>query len=209
MVTGYTMKLDEGGKSAKDWILEDLARAFGICVMLRDDNSYMSKEEILSKLKDDSSTYHKRGIIEAKTNLVKYATMSENDWQKILDEENLKIVASNMESMRKANELKKLHDKTILDLEKVIEKTSDAITMKVCGFGIQQLNLVEDECKPYISKEQTDLDGFKAGKIEVANRDIEYHTKEEKEQSEREEGRVDSYLKLISEVESILGDGGE
>lgn len=205
MPTGYTDVLDSNNKSTKDWILEDLARAFGICIMMRDDIGDFTKEEILEKIKDDS-TYHETNLEKSKKQLEEYKNFSHDDWMNLMKKENEAIVKSNEKSIKKANKIKKIHDKTKADLILVMNGSDDDITKNICKYGLEQLERVEKyDCEPYISELHNYLIDFINDKIDSTKRSIKYHTDEMIKQEERNKERVEGYLNLISNVERILG----
>jgi hypothetical protein len=66
MPTGYTAQLEEMKYNTEKWLIQSISRAFGMCVMLRDDRQDLSEEEIIKKIKDDSdSVYHTKELANA------------------------------------------------------------------------------------------------------------------------------------------------
>ena len=189
MPTGYTSTLDNTEKDTADWIVEDLSRAFGMCVMLREDNMGLTADQILAKIKSDSN-YHVKALADAKAELLMFEGLSETEWKNIMDIENKDIANSNRESVLEASERAELHERAKRDLKLIIIKTRDDITQNVCKFGLEQLKLVNGECEPYLSELHKDIDVFKTTKLENATISICYHEKELKETEERNNGRV-------------------
>jgi len=205
MPTGYTYKLDEG-TSARDWIIESLARAFGMCVMLRDEDSGLTQEEIIEKLKE-SSDYHVKNLKKAKDLLEKYKRYSSEDWRKLLEKHNEKIIRENKRRVDEASILRYKHECARKDIQKVLAVTKDTVTKNVLRFGIDQLERVRTEEEAWLEDLYTGgVEEFKEEKLETVKHDIDYHTKEKAEQERRNRERVICYKKLIEEVDNVLGD---
>ena len=69
MPTGYTSALDEKDLSTAQWLTEHLARAYGVCMVLRDGPYGLSADEIEKHLEDEierGTKYHRERLTEAK-----------------------------------------------------------------------------------------------------------------------------------------------
>ena len=76
MPTGYTDNLDKNGFDTKKWVAESLARAFGVCVVLRDEGD-MSEEAIIERLRENAeSSYYDKALKEANTKIEKLSSMT-------------------------------------------------------------------------------------------------------------------------------------
>lgn len=205
MPTGYTARLDETQMSTRQWIMESLARAFGMCVMLKEDSMDMTEAEIIAKIAGESSDYHMRGFEEAVATKKKYDSMSDEEWTNMMEQVNEEILKTNQQWVEEAAAKKELHERAIRDLNLVIDNTEDEATINVCQFGLDQLKLVSSECKPLHTEPHTDVIAFKANRIETNARDLKYHPFEMQREQERNNERVQAYLKLRDEVKRILG----
>ena len=69
MPTGYTAELDDNPElTTAKWVTQNLARAFGVCVHLRDGPYGLTEDEIESHLEDEierSTRYHREKTDEA------------------------------------------------------------------------------------------------------------------------------------------------
>lgn len=204
MVTGYTAVLDETDKSTRDWIMEDLIRQFGICVVLREEPFGLTEEAILKKIKEESD-YQERSLKEAKEDFTKYEAMTDGQWKKLMEKKNKEIVEDNERSRKEAMALKEIHLRAARDLNLVKDNTENEITKTICEFGLQQLDVTKRECEPCITELHTDMIAFKKNKLDDTINSVQYHTVELKEQNERNEKRVQEFLKVRDDVNSILG----
>ena len=204
MPTGYTAELDDTNIDTATWIKSNLVRAFGMCVMMRDDGS-LDEDAIKKKLEADSSTYHEDRLKESIEELEKYTSMSDSGWQTLYKKYCDKTNRENKESIKKARVKMLRHAKARSDLLKVKKSTSDDITKNVVNFGIEQLDVCKSECEPYISTINK-FPAFRSSRITSAERSIQYHTDEMAKEIDRDDGRLEAYMKVVSEVDRILGE---
>lgn len=127
MPTVLTERLKEKKFKLVDWMLEDVIRLFGICVCLRDEDSDLSKEQILKTLKK----YDKEKFKEREKDLnPKYPPkLSERQLKKNYDK---LIKRANKELKEKIEEREKINQ-CIKELEKransiVIANLTDMVT---------------------------------------------------------------------------------
>lgn len=206
MPTGYTAMLDNPKLTTAKWVTEGLARAFGVCVILRDDDRSLSEEQIEASLKEhvESSTrYCKEKLREAVEALAKLGEDQDKFWVDEYASTVKRMRKHNERSMKEANKTKLRHQQAENDLIKLRDETTDEITRNIANYGLEQLKLVESETKPY-TFEILSLEQFKADKLASLNHDIEYYTKQIKETEEREKGRMLAYQTLKAEVKRIL-----
>jgi hypothetical protein len=206
MPTGYTMELDGGNLTTAQWIKEHLARAFGVCVMFRDDG-HMTEDGIKSALeKETLNNYHVKEYIKATSLLDKYTNhTSTKDWIRMMNQENAEIRKNNNESIKKAKAKQKLHAQVEKDLKVIMNYSEFETSRNIAKFGLDQLKAVEDECEPYHTNEWKSWKSFKDDKLKGVMRDVDYHEKESKVEHEREVGRLQAYKDLCDDVDAILG----
>ena len=206
MPTGYTSTLDETpDMTTGQWVMESLTRAFGVCVTLRDSED-MTEEQVEIHLRErveDAGNYHIEALEKTQEEFrrlrydqtywaTEYASMVE------IKEK------YNRESIEEASALKIKHDKAREELIVLRVHTRDETTRNIAEFGLSQLELVKRETEPYVS-EIPSFEKFKRDKYNSVCRDLEYYSKEIREAKEREQSRLEAYLKIKSEVVSILG----
>ena len=206
MPTGLTAQLDDKNLDTKTWIVEHLARQFGICVVIRDEG-IMSSDEIKQNLKDyfnKSIKYHNDCLSESKKTLAEYNSFTDTDWIKLMNDANKKIKHDNEQSIKKANLIKVRHNEVRNDLNKLLRNDLSDVTRNIVVFGLNQLDLVKSEEEPYISSLFSDVDAFKIIRFDSVNRSIEYHSGVIKNETERYGERYDAFVALIDEVNKYL-----
>ena len=111
MPTVYTASLDENpAMSTKQWIMEHLTRAFGICIMLRDYRSDLSEREILDIMSQDTGVDYAREHLEENQKKLKVLNRrSEQQWITVWNEHEDKTDESNRLHRLEANEIKENH----------------------------------------------------------------------------------------------------
>ena len=206
MPTGYTSELDETPNiTTAQWIMENLTRAFGVCVTLRD-NGDMTEEQIESHLRErvegDGSYY--MDALKKTQEEFKRLRYDPTYWDVEYASTVERLEKYNKESIEEANALKIKHYKAIEDLIILRECTTDETTKNIAQFGLDQLELVKSDTEPYI-QEIPSFEKFKKDKYNSICKDLEYYAKNLKEEKEREQSRLEAYLKIKSEVKRVLG----
>lgn len=188
MATGYTHKIKDG--ITFEQFAMGCARAFGACVEMRDDPSDVPIPE-----KFEPSIYHKKALAECRKTLAKI--------------EGMKAVECDAESEKEYSHAKKLCEKRIREGQELAEKYK-AMLCQIAnytppskdheGFKKFMIEQVSESLKfdygvGYDTRELASLrklsaKEWKAEAIKKAKDDIAYHTKEDKEECARAEGRT-------------------
>jgi len=203
MPTDNTAMIDNDlDLSTARWVTEQLARSFGVCVALRDDDWDLTEDEIEERLKEivnRDTNYHKGELITARGALeeLKRPKVWNELYLSTVDE----IEKRNRRNAKKANAIKLRHQQVKEDLIKLRDNTKDELTGKLAEFGLKQLKLVESDTEPYISVVPS-FEKFKIDKLHSLNWDVDYHTKKLGEIGKEE--RLSAYQRIRSEVGKIL-----
>jgi hypothetical protein len=192
MPTGYTSEIYNGKEvSGKDFLLQ-CARAFGACIMMRDEPN---NAEIPEEFKPD--TYHLDQIEKAKDDLKKYQSMSNEEIQKKIDKEYDDKIKYNQKQIEEARKMKNRYLNTIAEVTAWIPPTPDHVNLK--QFALQQLReSIDWDCgTKYYEEEVIKLSPkeWLDNRIESCLKSIEYHTKE-----------YDSEVKRVSERNKWIKD---
>jgi hypothetical protein len=197
MPTGYTSEIYEGKEVSGKKFLMDCARAFGACVMMRDEPM---DAEIPEEFQP--STYHKEQFKRAKEELKKYQSMTIEEAQKFVDEEYKSTVDYNKNAIKKSLELRNRYLNTLSEVMEWQPPTEDHNGLK--EFAIKQLKeSIDFDCSTsYYDKKVTKYTPEEWLNIKICGclRDIEYHTKE----NEAEIKRVSERNKWIKDLRDSL-----
>jgi hypothetical protein len=193
--------------TTKKWVMEGLSRAFGVCVTLRDDDMNLTEEQIKERIaKDSSIDYHQKELENALAEQCKIAVRTAEEWQKLWKKEDDRRTKANLKYLDEANSMAKRHLMVHQELAAVLASPEiDEVTRNIAKFGIDQLDLVSDECKPYHIESVT-LKDFEKNAISENTRDIEYHTKELAAAKKRTQERLEMYDRLRKDLDSVLLD---
>jgi len=206
MPTGYTYALDEHpDMSTKQWIMEHLVRAFGICVTLREEDPYLTEEQIKQKLTENSSIkYHEAELKKAQILVKEFDSRTEQEWKSLWEQSEIERKKDNKERIAKGRCLAQRHKKVREDLQTIINTpNTNEITKNIAKFGIQQLDLVQHDTEPYIIGPSS-LKEFKEDAVKSAKRDVETYIRELEAEKERTADRLASYERLKEDVDRAL-----
>ena len=185
MPTGYTAKLFEGEQSFNDFVM-GCARAFGACVMMRDQPS---STEIPEKF--EPSDYNSKALAEAEEKILKLSRMTPEERdifsQDIINME-IKCHKDQLEKCKISN--KKLNDMAA----KVRQWTPPSFDHnELKKFMLNQLMIsIEDETyheKEILKSEGKTLQSVYDDAFKDANEDIKYHTNGQAEEIKRTDSR--------------------
>ena len=184
MPTGYTAKLVESGQSFEQFVM-GCARAFGVCVSLRDEPFDAEIPEF------KPSSYHLEGLAIAKAYLADLDAMT--DFAKVRFGQ--RAIAKEMTSSQEYIDRTEVENRRIEDMEKQIlawtPPSRDHEGLKV--FILQQLDTSKStainaraELKALAAKDPMEV--WAAARV-GALQDIDYHTRHYAEEVERLNGR--------------------
>lgn len=209
MPTGYTHSLEQDNKSTGDWFAENLCRAFGMCIMLREESSGLSRDQIRNKLvKESSDSYHKDRLEEAKKELDELSALSHFEWEKKFKLRVEEIEKDNAEAIAECDRKRMIHEKARDELMRVRNETEIDTVQNICKFGIDQLDMCRNEVEdPHTNNIPQSARAYRSEVLCDTIRDIKYHEERMPEHQEREDDRLDAYNEAVAEVDRILGTG--
>jgi len=206
MPTGYTASLEAKGYDVKRWIKEDVSRAFGMCIMMRDSGGELTEANIKKNLeKEIKENYHIRQLVELDQKSKRYSQRSLLYWKKIAKKQ-YDNAKREYDKKTKEYEIKeKAWNDARNKLTILLNKSKFEANTNVIQFAIDQWELVKDEYDGSYLDSVPSLDTpeqLKHTSILRLNKDIEYHTKEAKESQNREKERLQSYNDLVSFIDN-------
>ena len=185
MPTGYTADI-ENGISFKEYALK-CARAFGACVEMRDDPN---DAPIPEKFK--VSDYHTKALAAAKRKLTEVSNLSIEDCAKRAEKEYNQRLKEHNETISKKLALKKRYEDMLAEVRawKIPSPDHTEFARLMESQIVQSIDF-DCDMKYYKENKPQKLTGtqWKREAIADAKRDIEYHTKNEKDDIERNDGR--------------------
>lgn len=207
MPTGYTDMIDNKPEmTTEQWIMTGLARAFGICVTLRDDELNLTEEQIEKRLEKDSQSdvnYNKKELEEAKIEAKVISKRTDEEWQALYVENEKRKLKENEESIAEHKLIKTRHLQVQKELETILNSKIHTITKDIVNFGVEQLTLVKDECEPYIQEPET-LQKFITETKRSNAWNLKYHTEELSKATKRANQRLKLYQQLKHDVSTLL-----
>lgn len=207
MPTGYTSMIDDNpNMTTRQWFMEGLARAFGVCVTLREDSLNLTEAQILQRISKDRQgdvAWHKKELKKAKLLSEQLKTRTDAEWKTAWQTSEAEKIRQNNKSIAKAKTMKKKHTLVQKDLELIVAVANNQVTKNIATYGLGQLNMVKDECEPYIN-EATNFENFKAQTLKTNTRDIEYHVEEMTKAQARAKENVEAYLAMKADMDTIF-----
>lgn len=167
MPTGYTYNIGKG-INFRTFALQ-CARAFGACMMQRDD------EPIDMPKKQKISSCYKNKIANCKKEIVKIKTMTDKQCEKKAIEQMEKTKKDNIKKIKEADELKSKYMEMLNKVKDWIPPSTDHQELK--NFMISQITeSIPFDCNYYLENEiEITGEDWKLEKIESLEEDIEYY----------------------------------
>ena len=207
MPTGYTDMIDRKPEiTTAKWVTEGLARAFGVCIALRDDDMNLTEKQIEQRLIEDGQhdiDYQNEELIKAEKEAEAISKRTEEEWQTLYVAAEKEKVEGNNKRTIEAQAMKVRHTQVQKDLEKILEANVHTITKDIVKFGIDQLKLVEDETEPYIQEPIT-LHKFIEETKKANAWNLSYHEEKLAKATKRAKERLKLYRQLKKDVVSSL-----
>lgn len=210
MPTGNTYELDEKNLDTKTWVMKTLARAFCICIMMRDSGD-LTEKQMINRMKQDTkpSEYNVKKLEAAQRDLKKFQLLTDEQWKSKMQRENKKRQKHTKDNNIKADKIKAKHNKVREELNQVLKtKGISSITRNIAKFGIDQLNLCKSEEENTFFPEYdgifTDVEVYKKEQVDTAKHYVQYHQKEIRDEIKRGKDRLKTYLKLKKDINRIL-----
>lgn len=189
MPTGYTSKIYEGNEVSGKEFLMDCAKAFGACIMMRDDPANTPIPEEFKP-----STYYAEQLNNAKIKLKRFQIMTIEEATNIVEKRYRDKIAENKKIRKERTEMKNRYLNTLADIYAWQPPTEEHVELK--KFAIQQL---EDSIKWDCG---TDLDEYYPldvekelpqeyidNQIKSCFHDIQYYSEEQEKENKRVAGR--------------------
>lgn len=195
MPVGYIDNLDKNGFDTKKWIAESLVRAFEVCVR---DEGHMSEEPIIKRLKENAeSSYYNKALKEANTKIERLCSMSDEQWKIMMQKDNTEKMKYCEETNKERIKIREGHVKVYNELTNFLIKDISEVTRNIVKFGLEQLDLVEDDYKEYPAPALfEDVEEFKR----KVQKDIDYYKKKLVEDRKREMERMKVYKEILKDI---------
>ena len=183
MPTGYTAEIYEGKKPTFQEFAMGCARAFGACIMLRDEPTSTPIPE-----KFEASTYHVKALAEATENLLLLQGMTEEAKATGAELYNQRQRERYLESVEKHNRMLKDYSEMLMAAQSWAPPTPEHENFK--AFMISQLKeSMEFDCHTPEAPETVTPEVWFANQLKSANWSLAYHQKEDVKEKERTDGR--------------------
>jgi len=213
MPTGYTAELEGMKYDVKRWLKESVARAFGICMHLRDDGK-MTQQQIMDSLKKlrKEESYHERRLKEETKELADAMNRTPMDWEKAFYEKLQSESNDYSKRVQEHREKKAAHAQSMAKVtalyNKAVNQNEEELIVNSLKFAVEQLTSAYDfdyghePYRPAILDQNPEQ--WKLATIKAHHDSIVYHTKAIQEEADRKLKHGDpalSYQKLVNFVE--------
>jgi len=196
MPTGYTSNIEKGNITTGNDFLMLCAREFGACIEMRDEPLDTEIPE-----KCDTDDYYSNSLEEANQELKKYKSMTEIDAAAEVEAEYNKRQAEAQKGIEKNKLIRERYMKILDEVKEWIPPTSEHTNLK--DFAIKQIEMCLPEDKYWVEKKKIPKSTAKewlSDNISSCLHDIEYYSKQMREEEERVNGRN----KWISDLRDSL-----
>ncbi len=196
--------------TTKQWVMEGLARAFGVCVTLREDAFNLSEKQITEKIREHGQheiQYHQKELANADIENLRKRT--EAEWRTAWLENEKAKQKSNQDSIIRKEKVRLRHTQVGTELRRILESPkAHQFTKDVAKFGLDQLDVASSDCEPYIQESET-LTQFKLNTFKHNEWNINYHKEELAKAEERTRERIKLYLQLRKDLDKVLTEAGK
>ena len=201
MPTGYTADIKKG-ITFKEYAL-GCARAFGACISLRD-------EPFDTPIPDkfEKSTYHQDALKEAKMNLERFQSYSEDALLALFKAEKAKDVSQSKKYLEEKIALKNKYLAMLKKVDKFVPPTKDHVAYKKFMQSQIKDSITFDCDLSYCRKsireaKNMTLSKWSAARLASLVHDVEYHTRNQKEEDDRIASRNDWVGQLKTAISKI------
>lgn len=178
MPTGYTAEIQDG-ISFENFLLS-CARAFGACIMQRDD-----PKSDKPKLQEPSD-YHKKQIDRIRLEIERIRNYNDDDWEKEVENYYMKSLESAIRHNRESAELKEKYTNMLEKVNKWTPPTSEHYGLK--DFMIKQIeDSIKFDCHERELPKKPIWSSYKHDMEANLLRGLAYHIEENKKEIERTE----------------------
>jgi hypothetical protein len=207
MPTGYTAQLEKNGFDVRRWLTEDVIRAFGVCVMMREDSMGLSRDEILDRLKRerDSNSYTANAI-KAHAELKDAENRTDEQWKALFEKQVADIEALNALRLAEFNTKKKQHENALEEIIRLAATATGEFEIGVLKFAVEQLTMVikDDFRHPFLMPVPASVAKYKADMIKQCRSDIGFYEKLRDEEYARNNDRLVHYQSWLNFVDKHM-----
>lgn len=208
MPTGYTAALTKRNYNLKQWLLNDVIRAIGVCVMLRDESSDLNCNQIRAKLVEhvEYAEKQKAKLTEVVERHKQYLNMSATAWLTSFTAESSRVREENEKRKQEHVDGHRAHEKALSKLRLLLAKAEGEVTVGVLKFAADQVNsaIGFDFNSCYQEKEYSDVTAYRAAKIQEAEREIKYTQENVNECLKRAQERLKAFDAYVAEIDKLI-----
>lgn len=192
MPTGYTQAVQNGTITDLKEYAMSCARAFGACIMMRDDPADAEIPEEFP-----ASDYHAKALVEAQNELAMFDAMLEPDLRARYDADQAAAEKSHRESCRRKQTERARYEAMLKQVNEWNAPSDDHAEFK--KFMASQLNeSIKFDCTEYDRESPADFETWKAKTRENLSWYVDYHAKGHAEEIERTNQR-NQWIRLLRE----------
>jgi len=209
MPTGHTDRLEAMDWDLKQWLIENIPRAFGVLVCLKDASFDLTHEEILQRLrKEGAGDYYQTKVTATVDELTEKKQWTDNQWEEDLQQAIAQITEAN-DCRRKEAEIKGIHYRPALaKLKAMHEKTTNGDYRGMLQYAIDQIDSISTEFTPdevyYQKVPAYPWEEHKRLTLQELEKDVQRYGKSIKEDTERYERNLKFYMDWIAHITELL-----
>jgi len=208
MPTGYTAALAKRNYNIKTWLLNDVVRAIGVCVMLRDESNDLNCNQIRAKLVEhvEYAEKQKAKLTEAVERHQQYQNMSNAAWQTSFVADAERVRKENEKRRQEFEAGERAHRTALNKLRHIRDEANHEVTVGVLKFAIEQVNsaIGFDFNSCYQEKEYDSVESYRAAKLEDAAREIKYSKENADECLNRAVERLKAFDAYVDEIDKLI-----
>jgi hypothetical protein len=213
MPTGYTDSLERSDWDLLKWLTENIPRAFGCLVTLRDHSFDLDKDQIIYYLqKEIDDSYYAKALEKARSNLEIARAKTDVQWAREFEVKCEESQEEYNQRLKENQEKKIKYDEAVLKMKEFKDFATGNLGEEFKGmseFPLEQLEMVKGEFDSVfdsrLSGKHNGWEDYKYDTIQNLESSIPRYEDELHKEKTRERERMEFYIKWVRAVKQFFG----
>lgn len=210
MPTGYTAQLEQHW-DVNRWLRQEVVRALGVCVMLRDSGD-MTDKQILESLKPkNEESYYAESVKAAHERLKYLRALTRAEWKAKYTMDLEEAIQDFRQEKERASEKESKFRKVITQIQAFQKNAKSEAGRRVAEFALEQINMVKSEFEPSVHSREAliklsnmSVSEYTKKTIAECRRSLAFSKKELEGEKRRNKDRLKYYEDLLKDCDAFF-----